>query len=877
MARLRPLLLILFALILSGARLFASEQHDFDAAAAAFQDNMWSRAETEFGDFIKKHPDSARIPEAALMQAQAEFNQGKLTEAIALLQGRESSAGSMADQYAYWIGQAQFTNGDYSAATGTFAQLASNYTGSQWRLDAVVNEAAAYGKLSQWAQVVTLLQKSPIFQAAVQTNAADARVLNGRLLLAQALLSENQPAVAAGVLQSSTSFKSKPAFDWRRLYLLGHIELAEGHTNEALALTTDLMDAASRANSPDLHAQSIAEQAGVLEKMGRLTDAVSVYGQNLTNGAPDDWQRQAVLKIAELSAAQTNFSGAENSLEDFRSRFPNSPGADSALLALGELHLKSYVASPSATNNDLTSAQSYFNEFIDTYTNSSLLGKAYLDRGWCFWIEKNWADSAADFQVATEKLPPSVDLAVAHFKLGDAAFQNNDFATARASYQAVVNDFTNYPAVNQTLVPEALYQIVRVSLQVKDVSDATNTVAKILKIYPQNPVADKSLLIEGKSFSDWNQPQTARALFQEFENEFPNSGQLPDVELTIARTYEQEDNWPMAISIYDSWIKKFSSDTKLLADVKYAQAWANFRGGREINAFMLFTNFLAEFPSNADLTPVAEWWLGDYYSGQGQWVNAEENYELVFQYWPNSSLAWPAMLMAGRSAMGWQGYEDAKGYFLKVMAETNIPPQLDPQNWYSLDAQAWFYYGDVLMQQPSSDTNNPLANYKQAIPYFEYVCKQYNGSEQAALAWGEIGNCYLQLATQTPEFYSAATNAYLQVTVSPSAEAAARSQAQLGIGMVYEKLAALTNGVAQTALLQTALDNYLDVFFRNNLHDGETADPYWVKEAGLDALPLVEALGTGDPNKFIDQMETWFPQMRDTLEKKRLEISRPKN
>ena len=90
-------------------------------------------------------------------------------------------------------------------------------------------------------------------------------------------------------------------------------------------------------------------------------------------------------------------------------------------------------------------------------------------------------------------------------------------------------------------------------------------------------------------------------------------------------------------------------------------------------------------------------------------------------------------------------------------------------------------------------------------------------------------------------------------------------------------VAALTNGVAQTALLQTALDNYLDVFFRNNLHDGETADPYWVKEAGLDALPLVEALGTGDPNKFIDQMETWFPQMRDTLEKKRLEISRPKN
>jgi TolA-binding protein len=877
MARFWPLLLTMFALMLSAGRVLASEQHDFDAAAAAFQDSLWNRAETQFAEFIKKHPDSARVPEAALMQAQAEFNQGKLMDAIALLQGRESSAGSMADQYSYWIGQAQFTNGDYAGAASTFAQLSNNYPGSQWRLNAVVNEAAAHAKLSQWAQVVALLQKSPIFQGAAQTNAADSRVLNGWLLLAQALLSENQPAAAAGVLRSSAAFKLNPTFDWQRLYLLGHCELAEGNTNEALTLTADLMDAANRANNPRLRAQSIAEQAGMLEKMGRLTDAMSVYGENLTNGAPDDWQRQAVLKIAELSAAQTNFSGAENSLEAFRSRFPNSPGADSTLLALGELHLKSYVASPSAATNDLTAAQFYLNEFIDTYTNSPLLGKAYLDRGWCFWIEKDWADSASDFQAASEKLPPSADLAVAHFKLGDAAFRNSDFTTARQSYQIVVDNFTNYPSVNNTLVPEALYQILRVCLQQKDAAGATNTVAKILKIFPLNPVADKSLLIEGESLSRWNQPQTARAIFQELEKNFPNSGQLPDVELAIARTYEEEDNWPMAISIYDSWIQKFSRDTKLLADVKYAQAWANFQGGRETNAFILFTNFLGEFPSNADLTPVAEYWLGDYYSGQDQWVNAEENYELVFQYWPNSSLAWPATLMAGRSAMGRTGYEDAKDYFLKLMGQTNIPPQLDPQNWYSLDAQAWFYYGDVLMQEPSSDTNNPLANYKQAIPYFEYVCKQYPDSLQAALAWGEIGDCYLQLAIQTPQYYSAATNAYLEVMTSPSAEVAARSQAQLGTGMVYEKLAALASGAGQAALLQTALDNYLDVFFGNNLHDGETADPRWVERAGLAALPLMETLGSGDPNKFMDQMEKLFPEQKVFLEKKRLEISRPKS
>jgi tetratricopeptide (TPR) repeat protein len=232
--------------------------------------------------------------------------------------------------------------------------------------------------------------------------------------------------------------------------------------------------------------------------------------------------------------------------------------------------------------------------------------------------------------------------------------------------------------------------------------------------------------------------------------------------------------------------------------------------------------------------------------------------------------------MAGRAAMGRQGYDEAKTYFEMLMAESNCPPQLNVQTWLALCAQAWFAYGDVLMQQPSADPNTPLTNFLQAIPVFQYVYKQYPGSEQAALAWGEIGDCYYQLAAQTPQYYSDATNAYTQVITSPGAAITERSQAQVGIGLVCEKLAALTNGVQQTALLQAALDNYLDVFFGNNLHDGETADPFWVKKSGLQALPLIESLGTSDPDKFIDQMEIVLPQLRDFLEKKRLEVPRPK-
>ena len=862
--------MIVCALLLGAVRLCASEQHDFNVAATAFKTGMWSRAEVAFAEFIEKHPDSARVPEATLLQAQADFYQGKLSGALDLLQAGESSAGLLADQYVYWIGNTRLQNADYSGAADSFAILTRNYPQSQWLLDGIVDEAAARSKLNQWPRVSALLQ-SGVFQDAAKTNATDNRVLNGRLLLAQSLLAEHHPDSATAVLQSSTPFKKNPDLDWQRSYLLFHARLAAGDTNEALALAGPLIAQAGR---PEFRAQAVADQASVLENLGRVSDAMAAYNENLTNNAPAEWQRQAILKIAELSAAQTNYSRAENSLQDFLTQFRNSPGGDAALLALGELHLKSYAAAPSTNSADLQQAQSCFDQLVGTWTNSPLLGRAFLGRGWCFWIQGKWAESATDFNAAVEKLSPSVDLAVAHFKLADAQFQLNDWAGARANYQAVVNDFSNYPVVNRELGAQALYQTLQVCLNLKDVPGMSNAMAQILKIYPLNNVAEKGILLVGGGLSDLGQPEQARALFQRFEQVFPNSEQLPEVDWAVARTYEQENNWPQAISIYNSWINRFPQDTNAAA-IKYARAFANFKAGSETNAFMLFTNFLAEYPTNG-MTPLADWWLGDYYFGQGDWENAERYFQYVFQSPVQTSLTDPAYFMAGRAAMGRQGYDDAIAYFQVLMAQSNCPPQLPVESWMAWCAQAWFAYGDVLMAQPSSNPNAPLANFLKAIDAFQNICITYPGSEQAALAWGETGDCYLQLAGQAPRYYTDATNAYAQVVASPAAAISERSMAQVGIGLVCEKLAALTNGVQQTILLRAALDNYLDVFFGSNLRGGETADPVWVKQAGLKALPLVESLGTGDPDKFIDPMEMVLPQMRDSLEKKRLEVPRPK-
>ncbi len=886
-------ILILSALILSGEIAFAAnsakERRDFNAAQGAFEIGMYPRAEAEFDQFQKDYPDSTNAPMAVLLEAQAEFKQGEFTNAIALLNdtGNLAEAGNLADQYAYWTGEAQFTNGDFSQAAGTFISLSRNFPKSPLRLRAVVEAASAYVRLGEWTQTVKLLEETNgVFQGAVQMDPGNELVSRGRLLLAQAKFALKDFAGEFAVLTSLNSQTLKQELGWQRAYLLCQNREAAGDFDAALAAATNLLQIAPPGNDAALHAESVAMLADALEKSGFTNEAIAEYQENLTNTAPVKQQRQAALKISELAVAQRQIPVATNALETFLAQFPDSPVADIVALTLGELDLKNCTAQPAVATNDLPEARAQFTQFIGTFTNSPLLGKAHLDRGWCDWMTatnlksagdvkaaaREYSNSFEDFSAAAQSpdFPPE-DLAVARFKMGDALFAQKNFAGARTNYESVVDDFTNYPAVGESLGAQALYQLLRVCLELHDVSGAHNSLARILQIYPANgfdtnTLLINSILIAGEGLTDLGQPTNALALFEKFKQLSPDSDLLPEVDLAMARAYEQEGDWPSAIGVYEGWEKRFGTNAALLPSVEYARAWANFQAGDEGDAFELFTNFIAQFPTT-ELAPVAQWWVGDHFFRAGDFVDAERNYKYVFQNWPTNNLADYAKMMAGRAAMGRGGYQDATNDFTSLTLDTNCPPDLG--------AQALFAFGSALELMPSSDTNKPLANFDQAIPVFKAVCKNYPTNEQAALAQGEIGDCWLQLTN-----YAAATNAYAQVIASPLADISARSQAQIGVGIALEKMAALATGTNQIALFGQALDNYLDVFDTNtgkNLRAGETADPRWVEKAGLQAVALFgtlndRSLSLPDLNistvtNLCQQLEVLLPPAKNLIEK----------
>jgi tetratricopeptide (TPR) repeat protein len=840
MAFSRQFLFILLVLTLGVAQGRAAggskEQHAYETAVGAFHAELWEVAELEFDQFAQKFPASSKLPEAGLFEARAEFQQGKFAQCETLLRARLTAAGSLAPAYSYWIGEAQFQRGDWRTAAATLSAVPKE---SDYALQAGVEAEAALARLGDWQGLIALGEaEQAVFQRAERSDPDDELGLRGRLLVAQAHFARGEFRAAGGLLEQMKAGVLPADLEWKRLYLWCRVKQEAGELDAALPLATQLLQRARELPGGEgitnLSA-SVALQASVLEGLGRPDEAIEALRENLSRQAPEDEQRQAILKIAALSLGQGRFSNAEAMLGDYVARFTNAPALDAALLALGELDQRDFVAKPGQTNL-LAAARGRFDQLLAVRPNSPLAGKAHLDRGWCDWLEGKYTNSLADFRKAAEVLPRSEELAVARFKYGDALLAGGDAAEALGQYQAVLDHFADFPKVGESLGAQALYQSLRAQLQLGDAVDLAGAAANMARMaadYPVSELRTNGGLLLGEGYMDLRDPTNALALFQKFEQALPHSALQPSVELAVARAYEQEQQWPQAIARYEDWLQTNTNELRLLPQALYSRAWANYQAGNELDALTQFTNFVVRFPTH-ELAPLAQWWVADHYwrLGEDGWLNAERNYKAIFQNtnWQTSELIYPSLMMAGRAAVARTDYAGAiQDYFQKMEQDTNCP--LD------LRVQATFVHGSALMKMDSPDTNNPTANFLKAATVFNTICtSSFPTNDWGARAWGEMGDCYQVLLR-----YDDATNAYWQALNAPQAGLAVRSQAQVGLGLVLEKKAGLSAGPEQAALYAEALENYWEVL--NRPQEERELDPYWTKEGGVRAAELASALG----------------------------------
>ncbi len=843
-------------LLAAGPRLDAASPADraFEAAVKAFQDTFYARAEAEFADFCRKFPSSPRLPEAILLQAEARIELTNYAGAIELLTAHQGQAAAKADEYWFWLGEANSRKGDWRAAADAFAKLVRDFPGSARCLEATLGEASARAALAQaepaeWARVMGLLQQTNgVFQSAARTNAASEMVPRGFLLLSEAQLATGAYRAAEETLQPLAKRLMNPRLAWQWQYLLCRIQLADGRTNAALQSTTNLLSAAGNSGQTNLVAESAAFQAGLLERLGRTNEAIAAYQRNLAEGIPAERQRQALLRITDLSLAEGNLVQATKMLEKFLAQYPDAASADLALLTLGELRLRQYETgavpspvAPATTNtlaatNHLQLAMAAFDALLKRFPQSPLVGKAQLDLGWCYWREGKLLESQTALQAAVERLPFSPDLATAWFRLAEVQFQRTNYAGAIKSYQALIERFAGLPEVKTNLLEPAMYQTVRAGLAGGDLPAVTNAMQHLLAEFPVSLSSARAVLLTAEEMGRRGNPGLGRQLLLDFARGAPAAPLQPERRLAIAATYEQEKMWAEAIEQYDSWLASFTNHPAR-PRAEYYRAWDTDQAGRETNALGLFTNFVARFPTN-EFAALAQMWVADHYFNVRDFMEAERNYKLLFQNtnWAPSALGYEAQLMAGRAAVGHQDWKGAGDYFKSLYNDTACPT--------NTRVRAFFEYGKTLLRVVDPNDPNKLANIEEATRVFGRICEEYPTNRLAIQAWIERANCYMQwaLVKQQPESLTNAITAYQHVIDSAQADAAARSEAEVGQAIGLSKWAEQKAGPEQTALLRQALSNCLDVFYGTILRDGEQPDPFMTRKAGIQAFDLAESL-----------------------------------
>ncbi len=864
------------------------ETSSFEALRKEFQDGLYEVVDRKSIEFARQYPASEYLLEAWIIQAKSRIQLGRFDDAIALLKEKSAQASQRGDEFAFWQAQALLAKRDWVSAADAFSGLIAGYPSSGLRLQGAYSEAFARFRQGDTVKAIGLLRdEKAAFGQLAPANPTDIWAHRGWLLLSELELSANNVPGSEAALKRLEGQTLPPELAWQSQYLLARAKAAANKWSETLSFVTNLWTSATNTVSPELQAAAALLHGEALERLGQPDAASQLYERALASDFPPVQRRAALERIIAVGLAPARSSETVKWLESFVTRNPKDDLLDLARITLGELRLEQYYAAKKAPSdgaperqqtltNLLQQARTQFDQLVTNHASSPLVGRGQLGRGWCMWEEgtNHLAEMLLSFRTATEKLPDSAPRAVARFKWADCQTLAGDSAGARSNYWLVATNYAGIPGLTNTMFSQALFQIVRGSIDLADLPGASTAMQRLLELDPTSDLAQRGQLLVAQALNRWGNTRLARETCEDFIKRFTNSHLLAEVRLFISQTHEHENAIPAAIAALEAWLKTYGAETNLpanlVAQADFDLARLSYRAKPDTNAVVLLANFSTRYPDSTN-TPLAQYLIGEYYFSQGDYGKAELHFQdraLVGN--TNAALSeisYRARLMAGRAAVARQSYPSARDHFDWIITNGPLHVAASPIP-ISIVAEAYLFRGDTFTMETTAGETNHLARFGEAINAFAKITEHWPSNEFAPLAYGRIGECHLQLATQDPKRYDLAAEAFRKVIDSP-AGISVRCQAEFGLGVVRQKQAQLRPDPDRETLAQQALDHYLRILYGQNRRPDETPDPYWLKRAGLAAAELAESQKKLDVAIGICQrLLTEAPSLRMRLEKR---------
>ena len=852
-----------------------AENQVFQTAVQFFQERFYDKAQQAFGQFVAEFPQSRRVSEAILMQAQSLLKQGNHEGAVTLLAQRGPDAGELRDQFLFWQAETEYDRQNYSAAATNYARLLEDFPQAARRLEASYGEAFAHFKMTNAARAIELLSApAGAFQTAALNSTNEALIVGGRMLLAEAYFTAKDFKAADQVLKDLGERPLNTELNTKRLFLLAVNAVADKRPTNALEWAAASWAAAT--NLPVAQASALSLRADIFRESNPEQAVAELRRIYQTNGMRTNQVHAALFKMVDILTGADRIDGAILELINYVARPPNGTAGDEIRLKLGDLYLKKFLkVAPenfgpnSVPTNTLPSllpllanARAQYRMIITNAAPGAFVGKASLQEAWSYWHEAQLtgfppavvAEAARAFTNSFPRLPVDEDQAVARIKFADCLYLQQAFTNAIKEYEVVLGSFGQFSNIRSNFFDQCLYQVVRAYLELGDLTSAAKTRARLVNDFPRSSYAALSLLTIAQSWRAREKPEEATTALQDFLQLYPDSTWMPRARLELARTYVDQSAWASALAEFAT-IAVLTNSGSILAQSEFERGQAYDRSGSRSNAFALYTNFVVRFASNP-VAPLAQLWIANAYMDQQDYRSAEESYQKVLQFprGVSASMTNEVRLLSARAAL--KAFSSLEVQRV-VEAKSYLEPLIEVSDHVSSDvsAQALFMMADaaLLLQNPEA----PLSRFTNAISPLGRIIKRSPPNEKwIAVARVRLGEIWFQLGGQSDAQQH--TNAFAEAIThfeaairSPAIEPSGRSEAEVGLGQVKDWFASGRGAVApddSRKLLAEALEHYLRVFNRANMdaRKGEQADSFWVMTAGIEAAKLASKLGQLD-------------------------------
>jgi TolA-binding protein len=307
-------------------------------------------------------------------------------------------------------------------------------------------------------------------------------------------------------------------------------------------------------------------------------------------------------------------------------------------------------------------------QLIQNFPNSHRIVEAYLGKANALYLLKKYSEAVEVYQALINRQQDSAEnkeiREKAFFGLAWSYLKAGNIDESIKVFESIKGE-----TKNETVKVSALTQIGDAYQDVGQYQKALDVYDQILKEYPDSLYADYVQYRQGVALLKMDQINAATLSFQSLQANFPESKYLNDVDYYLAVAYFKKGEWKAAKEKILDFIKDVNSGHDLLAESQYILALSSFNLDQFDEALKTFQNIIQNFPDQSSMVRNSELSVAKCFYKKGETAEALKRFKvLVFKY-AQSPLGQEALIWLGDHYLSLADYDQAIGYFQQFLNE----------------------------------------------------------------------------------------------------------------------------------------------------------------------------------------------------------------